>query len=405
MNVRELDAEQQRRTAFRALLAAPFVGADDDDFALVRRHEPELARTATDVFGYRLLVGGTAARLVGAPTERSARRPLRVPPTSVSGRKRPRDEWPCLSDRGAVLLLCILAALERGGAQTALAELARDTAAAAADCDPPLRIDFEARAERLAFADALELLVAWGVLEHTAGSKASYRSLEAGDDEALLTVDRRRLAALLRDPAQALAADTARSIDTLSEGYAPTIEGARRSLAHELARRLMEDPVLLLDELDDGARTYFLGQRARIEDAVASATGLDVERRAEGTALVTDDRALTDLPFPTRATTKQVALLLCDALRHEAGATTQATGVVAHERVVALVRRLVTEHRAHWQRDPQDPAVVAALTADAVATLVALDLVAADPSGALRLQPLAHRFRDPELSRASEETR
>ena len=27
MNVRELDAEQQRRTAFRALLAAPFVGA------------------------------------------------------------------------------------------------------------------------------------------------------------------------------------------------------------------------------------------------------------------------------------------------------------------------------------------------------------------------------------------
>jgi uncharacterized protein (TIGR02678 family) len=304
-----------------------------------------------------------------------------------------------------VLLLCILAALERAGAQTALAELARDTAAAAADCDPPLRIDFEARAERLAFADALELLVAWGVLEHTAGSKASYRSLEAGEDEALLTVDRRRLAALLRDPAQALGADTARSIDTLSEGYAPTIEGGRHALAHELARRLVEDPVLLLDELDDGARTYFLGQRARIEDAVALATGLDVERRAEGTALVTEDRALTDMPFPTRATAKQVALLLCDALRHEAGATPQASGVVAYERVVALVRGLVATHRAHWQRDPQDPGVVAALAADAVATLVALDLVAADPSGALRLQPLAHRFRDPELRRASEEAR
>lgn len=53
MNIRELDAQQQRRTAFRALLAAPFVGADDEEFALVRRHEPELARMATDVFGYR----------------------------------------------------------------------------------------------------------------------------------------------------------------------------------------------------------------------------------------------------------------------------------------------------------------------------------------------------------------
>ena len=404
MNVREHDAEQQRQTAFRALLAAPFVDAGNEVFALVRRHEPELTRMATDVFGYRLYVGPSAARLVGVPTERSARRPLRVPPASESGRKRPRDEWPCLSDRGAVLLFCVLAALERGGAQTALAELARDTAASAADCDPAIRVDFEERAERLAFADALEVLVSWGVLEHTAGSKASYRSLDAGADEALLTVDRRRLAALLRDPSQALEADATQAIDKLSEGYAPTVEGARRALAHELARRLVEDPVLLLEELDEGARTYFLGQRARIEDAVARATGLDVERRAEGTALVTDDRALTDLPFPTRATAKQAALLLCDALLREAPAAPGAQGQVAHERVVALVRGLAAEHRAHWQRDPQDPAVVAALAADAVATLVALDLVVADPSGAVRLRPLAQRFRDPELRRASEST-
>jgi uncharacterized protein (TIGR02678 family) len=405
MNVRELDAEEQRQTAFRALLAAPFVGADEPDFALVRRHQPELARRATDVFGYRLHVGSTAARLVGAPTERSARRPLRVPPASESGRRRPRDEWPRLSDRGVVLLLCTLAALERGGAQTALAELARDTAAAAADCDPPIGVDFQARAERLAFADGLELLVAWGVLEHTAGSKASYRSLEAGEDEALLTVDRRRLAALLRDPAQALAAATPGEIDALSEGYAPTAEGTRRSVAHELARRLIEDPVLVLDELDDGARTYFLGQRARIEDAVGGATGVAVERRAEGTALVSDDRALTDMPFPTRSTAKQAALLLCDALRREARPKAQAPVGVTPERVVALVRGLAAEHREHWQRDPGDPAVVAALAADAVAILVALDLVVAEPSGALRVQPLAHRFRDPELRRAAGEPR
>ncbi len=391
-----LEAEEERRIAFRALLAAPFVSAGDPSCALIRRHEPELARTATDVFGYRLHVGTTAARLVGAPTERSSRRPLRIPPASASGRARPRDEWPALSDRAAVLLLCTLAALERGGAQIALAELARGTAAAAADCEPPIAIDFLARAERLAFADGLELLVAWGVLEHTAGSHASYRTLEAGEDEALLTVDRRRLAALLRDPAQALAATTPAAIDAAGEGYAPTPEGARRALAHHLARRLVEDPALALDELDDTERAYFVGQRARVEDGVARATGLAVERRAEGTALITDDRALTDLPFPTRATGKQVALLLCDALGRE-------TRAVSHERATALVRALAAEHHTHWQRDPADPAVVDALVADALGTLAALDLVVVEPTGAVRVRPLAHRFRDPELRRAPEE--
>jgi len=119
---------------------------------------------------------------------------------------------------------------------------------------------------------------------------------------------------------------------------------------------------------------------------------------------VTDDRALTDLPFPTRSTAKQAALLLCDALHSEARSAPVANGVVARERVLALVRGLVAEHRPHWQRDPKDPEAVAALAAGAVATLIALDLVAADPSGALRLLPLAHRFRDPEQRRASQET-
>ena len=118
-----------------------------------------------------------------------------------------------------------------------------------------------------------------------------------------------------------------------------------------------------------------------------------------------DRRSRTDGPaVPDARDAKQAALLLCDALLGEARAAPEAQGVVAHERVVALVRGLAAEHHAHWQRDPTDPAVVAALAADAVATLVALDLVAPDPSGALRLRPLAHRFRDPELRRASEAT-
>ena len=188
------DAAEERRTAMRALLAAPFVDADSPAFRLVRRHEHDLRRLALDVFGYQLELASTAARLLGSPTAAGLRRPLRVRPASASGRARPLDEWPALSDRGCVLLFLTLAALERGGAQTVIAELAREVELAGADVDPPISLDFRERSERVAFADGLDLLCAWGVLEHTAGTRQSFARREQDPDEALLTVDRRRLA-------------------------------------------------------------------------------------------------------------------------------------------------------------------------------------------------------------------
>ncbi len=50
--------------------------------------------------------------------------------------------------------------------------------------------------------------------------------------------------------------------------YSPTPEGENRARAERLARRLTEDPVLLLADLDEDDRAYFLSQRARIEGAV-----------------------------------------------------------------------------------------------------------------------------------------
>jgi hypothetical protein len=58
----------------------------------------------------------------------------------------------------------------------------------------------------------------------------------------------------------------------------------------------------------------FLGQGARTEAAVEETTGYAVEWRAEGSGLITSDRAFTDVPFPTDATVEQAALLLCDTL-------------------------------------------------------------------------------------------
>jgi uncharacterized protein (TIGR02678 family) len=391
--LRELDDHEERTRALRALLAAPFVGADEPAYALVRRHERELASTLQVTYGYQLEVGSTAARAAGLPTPDGLRRPIRVRPASVSGRKRAPDEWPALSDRACVLLLLTLVALERGGAQSAIAELAQEVERAGVDVEPPITVDFRQRSERMAFADGLDLLCAWGVIDHTSGSHDSYSRRDQGDDEALFTVDRRRLALLLRDPAAALEATTLDLLVDESGRYSPTPEGENRARAERLARRLTEDPGLLLADLDDHDRTYFVSQRARIEGAVTAATGYEVERRAEGSALIVDDRAFTDLPFPTNSTLKQVALLLCDALA-DAGPD----GELSFEALRDAVADLVAKHRHHWDRNPDDPDEVAALTAAATDILLACDLARpSGPSGGLRATPLAARFRSPTL--------
>jgi uncharacterized protein (TIGR02678 family) len=394
--LRELDDREERTQALRALLATPFVGAEEQAYALVRRHERELASTLQVTYGYQLEVGSTAARASGLPTPDGLRRPLRIRPASVSGRKRAPDEWAALGDRACVLLLLTLVALERGGPQTAIAELGQEIERAGADVEPPITVDFRQRSERMAFADGLDLLCAWGVIEHTSGSHESYSRREQDDDEALFTVDRRRLALLLRDPAAALEATTLGQLVDESARYSPTPEGENRARAERLARRLTEDPALLLVDLEDDDRTYLLSQRARIEGAVAAATGYEVERRAEGSALIVDDRAFTDLPFPTNSTLKQVALLLCDALA-DAGPD----GELSFEAVRDAVAGLVAKHRHHWDRNPDDPAEVAALTAAATDILLACDLARRSGlSGGLRATPLAARFRSPTLHAA-----
>lgn len=381
------ELEEERRMALRALIAEPFVDAGAPAYALVRRHERQLAALAAELLGYRLELSSTAARLVKLPTPAALERPIRIRPVSASGRARPRDEWPVLSDRAAALLFLTLAALERAGAQTAIAELARSVREAGAEAEPPIAIDFRSRGDRVAFADGLELLLTWGVVEHVSGSHASYRRAEEQDeDEALLTIDRRRLALLLCDPALAASAQGLEDLLDESGLHAPTPEGERRARSQRLARRLVEDPVLYLDELDEEERVYFLGQRARIEGGVEQATAMQVERRAEGSAAIEPDRALTDLPFPAGSLVKQLALLLCDGL--EAGEP------VAWDELRGRVRALLARHAEHWRRDPDDPAEVDSLMHAAARVLDGLGLARADPD-ALVPRPMCARFRAP----------
>ncbi|MEA2369785.1 MAG: hypothetical protein QOH12_179 [Solirubrobacteraceae bacterium] len=392
MTAAEIDAGEERTRALRALLSGAFLDAEDPDYTLVRRHERDLAGILQSTFGYQLEVGSTAARASGPPTPDGLRRPIRVPPTSVSGRRRPVDEWPALDDRGCLVLLLTLASLERGGRQIALADLALEVERTGADVDPPITVDFRERRERAAFADGLEILCGWGVLEHTSGSHESYARREQGDDEALFTIDRRRLAMLVRDPAGTLEANTLEALVDESSRYPPTPEGENRARFERLARRLTEDPVLLLDDLDEADRAYFVGQRSRVERAVGAATGYQVERRAEGSAVIVGDRSFTDIPFPTNATVKQVALLLCDTL-----AATPAGEILSGEAVRDAVHDLIAAHGTHWGREASDPVGVSALTEAATQVLADVGLLRRPDGGGIAPTPLAARFRSPTI--------
>ncbi len=386
-----LQADEERREALRALLAEPFIGSDTAVFKLIRRHDAELARRCADLLGYRLHVTPSFARLVKVPTERMLRRGIRVPPSGNGARDRSCDEWTRLSDRGVVLLFLTVAALERGGHQTVIGELADAVAATAARADPPMIVDFELRSERTAFADALELLCHWGVLELMHGRRGTFAyKIHQGDEaEALFTTDRRRLALVLRDPFAALAATTVEEL--AAELDAATAESRSRQTRHRLARRLVEDPVLCLDQCADEERAYFLSQRGMLERRVEDWTGLAVERRAEGTAAIESGRELTDLPFPAGSNVKQLALLLCDWLASEREASWMD--------LRRAVRTLLAEHERHWNRSPDDEEIVEAMVGQATALLLELDLVERKPDG-ICARPLCARFRAPDVREA-----
>jgi len=386
-----LQAEDERRDAMRALLAEPFIGADLPMFKLIRRHDAELARRYAELLGYRLHVTPGFARLVKVPTERMLRRSIRVPPSGSTARDRSRDEWPRLNDRGVVLLFLTLAALERAGQQVVIGELADDVTAIGARAVPPIPVDMEVRTERVAYADGLELLCHWGVVQLMHGRRGTFANRVQQDDEteALFTIDRRRLALVVRDPFAALAATTVDEL--IAESEAATPEARARQIRHRLARRLVEDPVLYLDECNDEERAYFLSQRGTLERQVGEWTGLTVERRAEGSAAIESGRELTDLPFPAGSTVKQLALLMSDWLASERFAS--------WPECRRFVRALLAQHQRHWNRSPDDEEVVETMVGQATGLLIELDLAERTSEG-LRARPLCARFRAPEVREA-----
>src|SRR5260370_1952141 len=100
----------------------------------------------------------------------------------------------------------------------------------------------------------------------------------------------------------------------VDEHVADSDEGRRTVLRRQMARRLLDDPVVYIDTLDADSRAYFVNQRGAMAVRLCDATGLIAEQRAEGLALVDESGSLTDVAMPAEGTDAHATLLVAEFL-------------------------------------------------------------------------------------------
>ncbi|MEU2176415.1 TIGR02678 family protein [Nocardia sp. NPDC019219] len=263
---------------------------------LIRRWATELREDLAELFGYRLEVTETTARVFPVLDRLDAGRPARTPAERVFDRRR------------YAYLALALAALGRAGDQITLSELAEQVAAYASRVDG-LELATDRAADRDAFVDAVGWLTVRGALTLADGDAGGWASdPEAG--EALYDIDRQVVFALFRPPRALQHLHSVRGL--LTEDATVPGRSAHATGTAEIARRvrraLVEQPVVYAEDLAPEERPVLAQERVVAE--VELFTGLRAERRAEGVALIDTSGRLSDVRFPGTGTLAQVALLL-----------------------------------------------------------------------------------------------
>jgi uncharacterized protein (TIGR02678 family) len=328
--VRDTDLGAYQR-AVRALLVHPLVTAvhpDRDTLRLVRRFAPDLSSDLAEVAGYRLVLSATCARLVKPVDLLDPTQETRLPG------KRPFDR------RRYAYLALALGSLGRAGSQVALSELAAGLRRRAADVDG-LGFDSDEYRHRLAFVDVVVHLESIGALTVVEGTAASYVKEESAD--ALYDVDREVVHQLFAPPR--IVQHVGSAGDLLAGDRSASRDARRAATRQRVSRLLLELPVVYFDEVDSGDRAYLQNQARTLGADLTRLTGGQLERRAEGLALVDATGGFSDRRFPAGGTPSQVALLLAALIADQVGTGSAETVVVAGapnlaERTAALVAGL-----------------------------------------------------------------
>ncbi len=373
-------AADERRRAIRMLLASPILraGRDDEALVLVRRHAAALANFFRDELGWSLYVGTDVVRL--------AKSPGRVDDATRGLVDRHGQPF---SRRRYVLLSLAMAALCRADRQTTLHQVAEEVMLLArgdeALEDAGFSFALEVQADRRDLVAIVGWLLEHGVLVRVDGDEDGFVQkrndvLYDVDSEVLARVPIWRVPpTLTRHPAGA-----ARLWELLGE---PSDDEAGDALRrHRLARRVVDDPVVYYQDLDEPNARYLTAVRGTVLRRLAEATGLELESRREGVALADAAGELSDRFLPEEGTEGHITLLLAEYLASRiAGATVPRDDLVDH---LASCREA---HGKFWRADAREEGHEGAYVALALERLVALDLARAYPDGSIRPMPAIAR--------------
>ena len=324
-------AEYQQ--AARLVLRHPLVTAAYPDKAalpLGRKWARQLRADFAEVLGYTLVSTGETIRLRRVQDALDATRP------ALTRARRPFDR------RRYAYLVLTLSALGRSGSQIALSELADAVAAEAGRIDG-LGMDTGRKADRDAFVDAVAWLEARGALRMADGSAAEWVN-DPERAEALYDIDREVVAAVYAPSRVLQHLNSVTDLLSGTERDAPAqgINAQRRRSARQARRLVLENPVVYYADVDPALRGQL--RSAALAEDLERLTGLPLERRAEGVALVNAGQRLTDLTFPGTGTVAQAALLLCARisgyLQRNRGRVEHLPAATAGERLAEAARRI-----------------------------------------------------------------
>ncbi|MFW7267017.1 TIGR02678 family protein [Gluconacetobacter sp. Hr-1-5] len=368
----------------RSLLMRPLMPAGHPDFPAVQRQAERLREWFAREAGWPLHVDRDSARLFKRPADLAD----------------PTRGLPDYDRRRYVLLCLACAVLERADAQITLRLIGERIVQQAAD--PALEalgftFTLLTAPERRELVAICRTLLHHGVLERVAGEEENFvLESDRQQSDALYDVHRRVLAGFLaavRGPstwrAEEAPAETEARLQALVAGFVLDSEQGRRdAVRHHLARRLLDDPVLYLDTLDDEARAYFINQRGVLAVRLCEAVGMIAEQRAEGLALVDEGGQLTDIAMPAEGTEAHVTLLVAEFLaRRLRGA--RAPVAVSTEEIALFLRDAAGRYGRYWRKSARAPGAERELAEIAIGRLYRLGLLAREAENVIPLPAIA----------------
>jgi uncharacterized protein (TIGR02678 family) len=382
---------EEQCAALRALLMKPLMTCVHGEFAAVRRHADVLKEWFAREAGWTLHVERDCARLYKHSAD------LLDPTRGFADFNRRRYVLFCLA----------CAVLERADPQITLHVLGEKLLQLASEASLAARtftFTLQAHHERRDLVAVCRTLLDLGVLIRVAGDEEGYVHHGAGGSEhlhdALYDVQRRVLAGVLaavRGPSTWLTEEAPCRLEErlralVAEHVPDTEEGRRTATRRDLARRLLDDPVVYIDDLDLAARSYFLNQRGVMAARLTDGAGLLAEQRAEGLALVDETGEITDVSMPAEGTEAHVTLLVAEFLCKQMldHAETAQSGTTESD-ISSFIENARSHYGRFWRKSAREPGAERELARIALERLQKLRLIAVTRAE-IRPKPALARF-------------